>query len=148
MADVRNGYELCTPLTTAQSGTAQWCLARRDGRIWFFKEFLSPVYPPGDIEMAPRVRERKVLAFNTFLQQKIELYKLLNTADSGNLIVAKNLFRLGNKLYAVSEFVPSSDVPFATLHTLPAAALRAGTHHRVQCALPAPQRHCTCRSQA
>ena len=40
-----NEYELEGSLTADNSGFSKWGFARKNGRRYFIKEFLSPVYP-------------------------------------------------------------------------------------------------------
>ena len=39
-----NGYELEADLTADNSGFSKWGFARKNGKTYFIKEFLSPVY--------------------------------------------------------------------------------------------------------
>lgn len=45
MSALIGGYRPLTPLRTAGSGSARWCIAARGLEKYFLKQFLSPVYP-------------------------------------------------------------------------------------------------------
>ena len=42
-----NDYELTSELTNANSGFSKWGFAVKNGREYFIKELISPVYPVG-----------------------------------------------------------------------------------------------------
>ena len=43
--DVLNGYTLLADFTVVGAGLSRWTFARKGGREYFVKEFLSPTYP-------------------------------------------------------------------------------------------------------
>ena len=75
------GYECQTPLATAGSGGARWCVAVKDGRRYFLKQFLSPVQPLPGAALSPALREKRMV----FSQE---------TADDKNRIQALDFRKL------------------------------------------------------
>lgn len=101
-------YEPLTPMRTAGSGSARWCIARRGGQRFFLKEFLSPVYPAGDAagELAAKQRER----CERFEERKRRLYAALSCVLGDTLVNVLDFFRFERRYYAVSEEVPEASV--------------------------------------
>jgi len=59
MSEWIGGYKCLTPMRTAGSGSARWCIASRGLERFFLKEFLSPVYPAKEgTELSRRQLER------------------------------------------------------------------------------------------
>lgn len=119
MIETRMGYQLCSQLSTAQSGTAQWCFATGNGGQWFLKEFLSPVYPDAKLEMPAELRKRKQDVFYAFTQRRIQVYSALRNADDGNLIIPQDVFRHGNRLNIITERVNPSSLSIEQICRMP-----------------------------
>ena len=94
-------YELLTPLQTAGSGSARWCIARRGQRRFFLKEFLSPVYPAENAN--PVLREKQLARFE---EKKRRLYSAMSCVIGDTLVPVTDFFRFGLHYYAVSEEIP------------------------------------------
>ncbi|NLB90566.1 MAG: hypothetical protein GX786_05040 [Clostridiales bacterium] len=103
MKNTLNGYKLETDFSTASSGTARWCFANRNGKEWFVKEFLAPLYPDPKLEMPERVRQAKTAIFQKFRMEKARIYNTLYRANNGNLVIVEDFFQFGNKMYSVTE---------------------------------------------
>jgi eukaryotic-like serine/threonine-protein kinase len=43
--EIIKGYTILQDFTTAGGGLSKWTFARKNGREYFFKEFLAPKYP-------------------------------------------------------------------------------------------------------
>lgn len=98
------GYELHSPWQTTGSGSARWCIAQRDGQRYFMKEFLSPVYPAGD--MHPELADKRRKRCEKFEGEKRRLYFALSCVIGDTLVPVLDFFRYQGRCYAVSEEVP------------------------------------------
>jgi len=107
MSEWIGGYKCLTPMRTAGSGSARWCIASRGLERFFLKEFLSPVYPAKEgTELSRRQLERCEL----FEEQKQRLYAALSCVIGETLVPVIDFFRFERKYYAVSELVTESHV--------------------------------------
>lgn len=107
MARSIGGYECLTPMRTAGSGSARWCVASRGLERFFLKEFLSPVYPVrDDTELGCRQRER----CERFEKQKQRLYEAVSCVIGDTLVPVIDFFRFERRYYAVSELVTESPI--------------------------------------
>ena len=97
-------YEPLTPLQTAGSGSARWCIARRGTRRFFLKEFLSTVYP-AEITNAV-LREKQMARCRRFEEKKRRLYSAMSCVIGDTLVPVTDFFRFGLHYYAISEEIP------------------------------------------
>ncbi len=95
-------YRPLTPLQTAGSGSARWCIASRGGQKFFVKQFLSPVYPAAaDTAIRQKQRER----CRQFERRKQRLYTAMGCVIGETLVPVLDFFRFEGRYYAVSEMV-------------------------------------------
>ena len=97
-------YEPLTPLQTAGSGSARWCIARRGTRRFFLKEFLSPVYPAENTNAV--LREKQMARCRRFEEKKRRLYSAMSCVIGDTLVPVTDFFRFGLHYYAVSKEIP------------------------------------------
>ena len=97
-------YDPLTPLQTAGSGSARWCIARRGTRRFFLKEFLSPVYPAENTNAV--LREKQMARCRRFEEKKRRLYSAMSCVIGDTLVPVTDFFRFGLHYYAVSEEIP------------------------------------------
>lgn len=112
-------YRVISKWTNVDSGSAEWCFARKDNKEWFVKRFLSPVYPDKEIRMSQDLRQRKEARFNAYQQRKKKIYDKVAEADNGNLVLTEELFRFGNHLYMSSARVPFPELLLESAAYLP-----------------------------
>lgn len=98
-----NGYELEGDLTADNSGFSKWGFARKDGRKYFIKEFLSPVYPVYAEYLTEEQVERKKAGCRKYEQKMKKLYSDINNCSDGNLVRIQQFFRYGSKYYITTE---------------------------------------------
>ena len=113
-----NGYKVISKWTNADSGSAEWCFARKGNRDYFVKRFLSPVFPDDGIVMPPDLRRRKEARFRSFRRRKEELYQKIAEASNGNLVLMEELFQDGNHLYMSSQRVLWDDTSITAMARL------------------------------
>lgn len=103
MNDVIAGYRCLTPMQTAGSGSARWCIATRGLQRYFLKEFLSPVFPARtDTPLGKRQLER----CRRFEERKQRLYAAASCVIGDVLVPVIDFFRSDGHYYAVSEAAP------------------------------------------
>lgn len=102
-----NGYLVEGELTTKDSGFSKWGFAKKDGKEYFIKEFLSPVYPEDSSMFTEKQLKSKMEGCEIFEREKKELYQKINMASSGNATRIKAFFRYGSKYYIVTDKILS-----------------------------------------
>jgi serine/threonine protein kinase len=115
-----NGYHVLQNFSTAGSGLSKWTFAQKNSRIYFLKEFLSPVYPTENSPGNAETKERKRKACDRFERRTRGLMKAIPrpVAQGGNLVVAEAFFRSGPKYYKVTAKVDAVSIPVAQIATL------------------------------
>jgi len=103
MSDVIGGYRCMTPMQTAGSGSARWCIASRGLNRYFLKEFLSPVYP---VQPHTPLGQRQLERCMQFEKRKQRLYAAASCVIGDVLVPVIDFFRSGGHYYAVSEAAP------------------------------------------
>lgn len=130
MARSIGGYECLTPMRTAGSGSARWCVASRGLERFFLKEFLSPVYPAReDTELGRLQRER----CERFEAQKQRLYEAASCVIGDTLVPVIDFFRFERRYYAVSELVAESPITLEEAGELSEEEKRALLFSLAQC---------------
>lgn len=102
-----NGYELKEELKADNSGFSKWGFASKNGREYFIKEFLSPVYPVYADLLTEEMVERRKKACSEYETKMKELYTAVNNCSDGNLVRIERFFRYGSKYYITTEKVES-----------------------------------------
>jgi len=113
--DVINGYEILQDFSVAGAGFSKWTFAEKDGREYFFKEFLSPTYPEADAPGSERIKARKRARCEAFENHHRRIMEATRPVSrlGGNLIVTLDFFRWGAKYYKVTEKVEIAEGPEA-----------------------------------
>ena len=98
-------YETVSPFVTAGSGHARWCVAKRDGKEYFLKQFLSPVQP---VQRSPHPNEQVMLrrercaAFET---RKQRLYNALRRVPERFIVRVEEFFVYDGHYFASSQYL-------------------------------------------
>lgn len=100
-------YTLTEPLKTDNSGFAKWGFATKNGREYFIKEFLSPVYPYEASELKVEQVKRKEAICEQYEQNQLKLFRVLNQCSDGNLVRIEQFFRYGSKYYITMRKIPA-----------------------------------------
>ena len=119
--DVLNGYTLLADFSVVGAGLSRWTFARKDGREYFLKEFLSPTYPEADAPGSEKIKAKKRARCAVFENQHRSMQTALAplSAFGGNLIVTHEFFRAGAKYYKTTERVEAEDFDVARIAALP-----------------------------
>lgn len=73
-------------MTSKNSGFAKWGFAQKDGKEYFIKQFLSPVFPDERVEMPENIRKLYGEECIQFYQSKKKLYNAIAAAYNGNIV--------------------------------------------------------------
>ena len=98
-------YTLTQPLTSNKSGFSKWGFCVREGKEYFIKEFLNPVYPLETIDIDFDVRQRKIKQCVEWFNEKKRIYQNIAISQTGNLVPPLELFRHESHFYLVTEKV-------------------------------------------
>lgn len=112
------GYQLTEPWRNTNSGNARWSFARKNGKDYFIKEFLSPSRP-ADNAMSPEMISAKRKTCDAFYQTKRELYDRIERSANGNIVTVKDFFLFGTKYYITTDRVSISNVEIQTVAAAP-----------------------------
>lgn len=102
MSEWIGGYRRVTPMQTAGSGSARWCIGMRGLDRFFVKEFLSPVYPARDDTPIGR---KQAARCEHFEKQKERLYEAISCVIGDTLVPVIDFFRFEGHYYAASEAI-------------------------------------------
>ena len=103
-------YELLTELKTKDAGFSKWGFCKRDGRVYFIKEFLKPVFPMDETLFGQELLEHKREECRAFYGKRKAFYEALRQCMTGNIIIGEDFFRSGSRYYLVTEKVESSPI--------------------------------------
>jgi serine/threonine protein kinase len=119
--DVLNGYTLLADFSVVGAGLSRWTFARKGGREYFLKEFLSPTYPEADAPGSEKVKAKKRARCAAFEARHRRMQAALAplSAFGGNLIVTLDFFRAGAKYYKVTERVHAESLDVVAIAALP-----------------------------
>lgn len=114
---VINGYYLESELQNANSGFSKWTFATKNGKRYFIKELLNPVYPVDRSIMTDDMFRDRVRFCVEFEEKYRRFYNTINRASKGNLVRIVDFFRSGSKYYVITEKV-DNDADIDTISAL------------------------------
>lgn len=101
--EVINGYELTAPFTNDNAGMCRWTFAKKQGKDYFLKEFLSPKYPTVTTGLSRKMVEGMRAEAISFYKKRKVFYDKLNECRTGNVVVVRDFFRYSSKFYIATE---------------------------------------------
>lgn len=104
------GYQLTIPFSNTNSGFARWAFAKKEGKEYFIKEFLSPVCPRPSSNLSVETIQRKQAICDEFYKNKMRLYNAINESSTGNIITIRAFFFHDTKYYMVSDKVETAKI--------------------------------------
>ena len=118
--NVINGYTILKDFEVA-GGMSKVTFAKKGGKEYFIKEFLSPKYPLPDSPGSEKVKEQRRKACEVFEKHHKELNKKIATKVSlgGNLVFAVDFFRSGTCYYKVTEKIDTASLTCEEISRLP-----------------------------
>lgn len=113
-----NGYALLSPFSNKDAGFSRWTTGKKNGTIYFIKEFLNPVFPI-DSNVSPNIQTSMKKECARFVTNRTQIYTALNNASDGNLIRINEFFRVGSHFYIVTNNVPDKKYSLEEIAQLP-----------------------------
>lgn len=100
-------YTLVTDFTTANGGQCRWAFAKKDGKEYFIKEFLSPKYPTKKTPGSEKQKNHKLERCKAFENHHRTMMGKLRgiSLSGGNLVITEDFFRYKTMYYKVTEKV-------------------------------------------
>lgn len=95
-------YQLTEPWQNTNSGNARWSFAKKDGKEYFIKEFISPSCPSTKALSPEAIAAKKAICFE-FYKKKRELYDRIEKSANGNIVTIEDFFLYGTKYYITTE---------------------------------------------
>ena len=111
-------YNCETPFATVGSGSSRWCVAARDGRSYFLKQFLTPIRPESGSSGSAALRQKQLERCAAFERRKEALYNALLCVLGDCVVPVTDFFAHDGRYYAVSEYIPTPYETFETLGTV------------------------------
>lgn len=114
------GYIILQDFIVA-GGMSKISFARKGGKEYFIKEFLSPKYPLPDSPGSDKVKAQRLKECEAFEKHHKELNRKIGSKVSlgGNLVYAVDFFRWGACYYKVTEKVDTSSLTCEDISRLP-----------------------------
>lgn len=114
-----HGYELTTDWKVV-GGMSEVAFARKDGRDWFIKKFISPKFPLPDSPGSERMKEKQRKKCEAFERRHKDINSRISTCCGlgGNLIYAVEFFREGSCYYKINEKINSEDMSVSDISSL------------------------------
>lgn len=106
-----NGYQLLEHWST--SGSCRWSYAKKNGRQWFIKQFMAPKYKHAEDGISPKKVEQSRQRCEAFREAQTEIYRQIQSANTGNIVGVDSFFSFGSMFYAVSERIDISSLSVA-----------------------------------
>lgn len=100
-----NGYTLKTELKNANSGFSKWGFATKNGKEYFIKELINPVYPVDKNIMSEELFQQRRTYCSQYEKKFKNFFELINKASRGNLVRIIEFFRCGSRYYLITEKV-------------------------------------------
>ena len=90
------GYEIKGELKTNNSGFSKWGFATKNGRDYFIKEFIDPVYPIHTELLDQAMIDHKRKICKDYEDRSRCMYNAINNCSDGNLVEIEEFFRDGS----------------------------------------------------
>ena len=102
-------YIQTTPFTTIGAGTAEWCKAEKDGKQYFIKKFLTPVYPSEELGLPREKYQKRVEKFHIAEETKTTMYNALSANNKfSTLVVPEEVINFQYHICTVAPFITSN----------------------------------------
>lgn len=102
-------YTQVKEFSSANAGTAEWCIAKRGGRKYFIKKFHSPVYPSKGIGLPEKIYAASAAEFKEAVAFREEIYRRLRSCDqSGILVIPEEIISYQFHICTVAEYISAN----------------------------------------
>lgn len=119
MEETINGYTLLEPFQNRDAGFSRWTFAVKNGRDYFIKEFLDPVYPQDDAKIGTAQMDARRRACREFEYKKKHIYSAINLASDGNVVRVAEFFRKKSRYYVAMERIYAVPMEIVKIAQLP-----------------------------
>ncbi len=116
-----NGYTLITELKNANSGFSKWGFCTRNGKEYFIKELITPVYPIDRSVMTDELFNERRNFCHEYEEKFKSFFERINRASHGNLVRINEFFRYGGKYYIITDKVYGENLSVEYISSLNAA---------------------------
>ena len=103
--NLNNGYALKAELKNANSGFSKWGFAKKNGKEYFIKELINPVYPIDKSVMSEEMFQQRRTFCMQYEAKFKKFFEQINKASRGNLVRINEFFRCGSRYYLITEKV-------------------------------------------
>ena len=107
-------YVLLEPWRNTNSGNARWSFAQKNGKTYFIKEFLSPVFPATDAISKEALASKRAICY-AYYSKKRELYRRIRQSATGNLVLISDFFLYNTKYYITTEKIDEAKLPIESI---------------------------------
>jgi serine/threonine protein kinase len=116
--EIIHGYRIISEPTNAGGGRCMWAFAEKDGREYFFKQFLEPKRPAPDSRASEVSKKLRMEECREFEERHRVIASRLrpDASGAGNIILALDFFHEGSSYYKVTEKIDS--IPLETPQAL------------------------------
>ena len=104
------GYTITEPLKADNGGFSRWGSCIKDGRRFFIKQFINPVYPTADAGLSEDTIMRKKKRCAEWFSGRTAVYKKIIESQTGNLVTPVLFFRERSHYYLITDYVESSEL--------------------------------------
>ncbi len=113
-----NGYTLTSELETANSGFSKWGFATKNGKEYFIKELIKPVYPMDRTIMSEEQFNQRREFCSRYEEKFRSFFIRLNKASRGNLVRINEFFRQEGRYYIISEKIEGDTISMEEISRL------------------------------
>ncbi len=113
-----NGYTLKAELKNANSGFSKWGFATKNGKEYFIKELINPVYPIDKSIMSEELFQQRRTFCSQYETKFKKFFGQINSASHGNLVRINEFFRSGSRYYLITEKVEGKPVSMEYISSL------------------------------
>ena len=114
-----NGYKLKSELQNANSGFSKWAFAEKNGKEYFVKELINPVFPVDRASMTEEAFNGRREFCYEYERKCARFFSAINNASSGNLVRIVEFFRKDSRYYIINEKVDSISMTMEQISQLP-----------------------------
>lgn len=104
------GYTLKTELKNANSGFSKWGFAEKNGKEYFVKELINPIYPLDNNAMSEDLLQKKREICMEFEERYKKFYEKINASSHGILVRINEFLRCGSHYYLITEKIEGDSV--------------------------------------
>ncbi len=101
-------------------GMSEVAFARKDGKDWFIKKFISPKYPLPDSPGSEKIKEKQRKKCEVFEKHHHDINRRISSSCGlgGSLIYAVDFFREGSCYYKINEKIETESMSISDISQL------------------------------